>query len=187
MVSLNNALLNHQFHIIMFQLIEQQNEAKKRREMARLKRKRLESFKLNQSDELSDDQIRDKNDNLKVFKNLNHLDANETTTTTTTTYKQKLFEKFKTKIGLGNATTPPSSSSETPKNSSPSKRINEKNDQQTPIASDEECLQTKSRSYSDIKRDFQLGDVMDFVRNGIDSIIDDNVTKRFTTEGKNKT
>lgn len=38
------------------------------------------------------------------------------------------------------------------------------------------------RSLSDIKRDFQLGDIIEFVHRGIETIIDDDVTKRFTTE-----
>ena len=41
----------------------------------------------------------------------------------------------------------------------------------------------KPRSFSDIKKNFQLEDIIDFVYKGIDTIIDDNVTKRFTTEG----
>jgi glycerol-3-phosphate O-acyltransferase 3/4 len=40
----------------------------------------------------------------------------------------------------------------------------------------------KTRSMSDIKRNFQLSDIIDFVHKGIDTIIDDDVTKRFTTE-----
>lgn len=40
----------------------------------------------------------------------------------------------------------------------------------------------KKRTLSDIKRDFQLGDVVGFVNKGLQSIIDDDVTKRFTTE-----
>jgi hypothetical protein len=38
------------------------------------------------------------------------------------------------------------------------------------------------RSLSDLKRDFELSDVIQFVHNGLESIIDDEVTKRFTTE-----
>lgn len=34
----------------------------------------------------------------------------------------------------------------------------------------------------ELKRDFELGDVSDFVRQGLQAIIDDQVTKRFTTE-----
>ena len=41
-----------------------------------------------------------------------------------------------------------------------------------------------NRSLSDLKRNFQLDDVLDFVNKGISDIIDDDVTKRFTTEGK---
>lgn len=40
----------------------------------------------------------------------------------------------------------------------------------------------RPRTISDIKRDFQLGDIMDFVHQGMETIIDDQVTKRFTTE-----
>lgn len=40
----------------------------------------------------------------------------------------------------------------------------------------------RMRSMSDIRRDFQLGDVIDFVQKGVQTIIDDEVTKRFTTE-----
>lgn len=40
----------------------------------------------------------------------------------------------------------------------------------------------RPRTISDIKRDFQLGDVIDFVYKGMETIIDDDVTKRFTTE-----
>jgi len=43
-------------------------------------------------------------------------------------------------------------------------------------------ITTKQRSYSDIKRDFQLSDICDFVHKGLEAIIDDEVTKRFTTE-----
>ncbi len=37
------------------------------------------------------------------------------------------------------------------------------------------------------KKSFHLGDIIGFVNKGVDSIIDDNVTKRFTTEGKHLT
>jgi len=40
----------------------------------------------------------------------------------------------------------------------------------------------RPRTISDIKRDFQLGDIMEFVHKGLETIIDDDVTKRFTTE-----
>jgi glycerol-3-phosphate O-acyltransferase 3/4 len=40
----------------------------------------------------------------------------------------------------------------------------------------------RSRTLSDFKRDFQLGDIIEFVHNGLDAIVDDDVTKRFTTE-----
>lgn len=46
----------------------------------------------------------------------------------------------------------------------------------------EENEPIKARSLSDMKRDFQLGDITDFVNQGLQSIIDDQVTKRFTTE-----
>lgn len=40
----------------------------------------------------------------------------------------------------------------------------------------------KERRLSDMKRDFELSDVIDFVHKGLETIIDDDVTKRFTTE-----
>lgn len=40
----------------------------------------------------------------------------------------------------------------------------------------------RARTLSDFKRDFQLGDILEFVHNGLDAIVDDDVTKRFTTE-----
>lgn len=40
----------------------------------------------------------------------------------------------------------------------------------------------RPRTLSDLKRDFQLGDIIDFVHQGMNTIIDDEVTKRFTTE-----
>jgi len=40
----------------------------------------------------------------------------------------------------------------------------------------------RPRTISDIKRDFQLGDIIEFVHKGMETIIDDDVTKRFTTE-----
>ncbi len=40
----------------------------------------------------------------------------------------------------------------------------------------------RGRTLSDLRRNFQLGDIIDFVHNGLESIIDDDVTKRFTTE-----
>ena len=35
---------------------------------------------------------------------------------------------------------------------------------------------------SDLRKNFQLGDIIDFVHNGLESIVDDDVTKRFTTK-----
>jgi glycerol-3-phosphate O-acyltransferase 3/4 len=43
-------------------------------------------------------------------------------------------------------------------------------------------IKQRGRTLSDLRRNFQLGDVIDFVHNGLESIIDDDVTKRFTTE-----
>jgi len=45
-----------------------------------------------------------------------------------------------------------------------------------------ESSPSRPRTISDIKRDFQLGDIIDFVHQGLETIIDDQVTKRFTTE-----
>ncbi|CAF0732979.1 unnamed protein product [Brachionus calyciflorus] len=47
---------------------------------------------------------------------------------------------------------------------------------------DEKEISNKQRTLSDMKRDFQLDDITDFVHQGLQSIIDDQVTKRFTTE-----
>jgi len=46
----------------------------------------------------------------------------------------------------------------------------------------EENGPNRPRTLSDLKRDFQLGDIIDFVHQGMNTIIDDEVTKRFTTE-----
>jgi len=51
-----------------------------------------------------------------------------------------------------------------------------------PSSISSEDLVARARSLSDIKRDFQFGDVIDFVNRGLQTIIDDEVTKRFTTE-----
>lgn len=43
-------------------------------------------------------------------------------------------------------------------------------------------LKQRGRTLSDLRKNFQLGDIIDFVHNGLESIVDDDVTKRFTTE-----
>jgi len=45
-----------------------------------------------------------------------------------------------------------------------------------------ESSPSKPRTLSDLKRNFQMGDIMDFVHHGLETIVDDQVTKRFTTE-----
>jgi glycerol-3-phosphate O-acyltransferase 3/4 len=54
-----------------------------------------------------------------------------------------------------------------------------KSDQQLRVA---KSTPVKERRLSDMKRDFELSDVVDFVHKGLETIIDDDVTKRFTTE-----
>lgn len=43
-------------------------------------------------------------------------------------------------------------------------------------------LKQRGRTLSELRKNFQLGDVIDFVHNGLESIVDDEVTKRFSTD-----
>jgi hypothetical protein len=113
----------------------------------------------------------DENDNVKNSKNLNQA---------------SLFNKFKSKMGFANT----QQQQPVDDDVGNKKRIDE-NDGEIDVHDDGDVFESrknsveelKQRSYSDLKRDFQLGDIMDFVHKGIDTIIDDDVTKRFTTEG----
>lgn len=82
---------------------------------------------------------------------------------------KSMFDKLKSKIGFSN-------------HSVHEDKIKENH--QISVSQSSSPLK-KPRSASDIKRDFQIDDIIDFVNKGINTIVDDEVTKRFTTEGNN--
>ena len=134
------------FNLLSF-FLEPKSDFEKRQEMAKLHRRRYESFRLNSGDE-----------------------------TTKNSEDESFLKKIKKKIGFS-----PNIIEDSGNNNDVDYELdNEDSDEER---NDQPAPTIKTRSMSDIKRNFQLGDIIDFVHKGIDTIIDDDVTKRFTTEG----
>jgi glycerol-3-phosphate O-acyltransferase 3/4 len=116
-------------------------ELEKRKELARLKRLRKESFMLSPPSS----QTLNRNDD-KLLKELDEIDR-----------ENNNYLEYKQNVD-----------------------VKENNVQNRVHTLSENSV--RPRTISDIKRDFQLGDIMEFVHEGLETIVDDQVTKRFTTE-----
>lgn len=145
--------------------VSTKTQFERQKELARLKRLRHESFMLN-----------------PPSKKITEVDENE------------LLKEFDEIDKKNNNYLKPASSYKLQSNSPEIQQLstavfNNQNDVQIEssrrkltYSSDVTNLNGRSRTISDIKRDFQLGDIIEFVHRGIETIIDDDVTKRFTTE-----
>ncbi len=125
--------------------------------MALLRRLRHEPFKLRTTDKTAV-QISPKR---RTYSQANEKDANDNFTKVDEQLTiDNMLDKFKSKIGI-------------------SKRV----DDNSTSSNNNSKQQNANSCLNSDKKNFHLGDIIGFVNKGIGSIIDDDVTKRFTTEG----
>jgi hypothetical protein len=169
----------YQFLLILFIfcMVEGKSEFERQKEIAKMKRLRHESFLLNPKQLNNLDEELNKLDETDVQNN-NYL-SSSTTQPTAASYvtgavpniPEKILEQEKEE------------SFEESTHFSANDRKRTISDSSTVSTSPSTSSKpVRYRSLSDIKRDFELSDVIQFVHNGLESIIDDEVTKRFTTE-----
>ena len=150
--------------------LEPKTDLEKRKELAILKRKRYESFRLTSGDGTSNSKEHSQSsflDNMKKIVGMSsnkivESRANDSKRTTMSSIHGENDEIIDYELDNDDEEDEDSVSNSTVPN---------------------DLITSKPRSLSDIKRNFQLDDIIDFVHKGIDTIIDDDVTKRFTTEG----